>query len=96
MSAETLQEKPTREEMNRLSWHSRRGMLELDVLLIPFTQEVYPSLSSEQRVSYTALLACEDADLFVWFMRQEIPQDEHLANMVTMIIERARSQPPIH
>lgn len=29
-------------ELNRLFWHSRRGMLELDVLLVPFTQEVYP------------------------------------------------------
>ena len=26
-------------EINRLYWHSRRGMLELDVLLVPFTKE---------------------------------------------------------
>ena len=28
-------------ELNRLYWHSRRGMLELDVLLVPFVKEVY-------------------------------------------------------
>lgn len=30
-------------ELKRLYWHSRRGMLELDVLLVPFVQEVYPA-----------------------------------------------------
>ena len=31
-------------EMKRLFWHSRRGMLELDVLLLPFLQEAYSDL----------------------------------------------------
>ena len=30
-----------RTEFNRLSWHSRRGMLEIDVMLMPFTQHQY-------------------------------------------------------
>ncbi len=84
---------PSREEMNRLSWHSRRGMLELDVLLVPFTADVYPTLNQEQRVSYTDLLAQEDADLFVWFMAQGTPEDPRLAEMVTMIINHARATP---
>lgn len=29
-------------ELNRLFWHSRRGMLELDVLLVPFTRKSTP------------------------------------------------------
>ncbi len=36
-------------ELKRLYWHSRRGMLELDVLLVPFVQEVYPGLDAEDR-----------------------------------------------
>ena len=36
-------------ELNRLFWHSRRGMLELDVLLVPFVKEVYPSLDAEDQ-----------------------------------------------
>ena len=34
-------------ELNRLFWQSRRGMLELDVLLVPFVKEVYPGLDEE-------------------------------------------------
>ncbi|MCP6134009.1 succinate dehydrogenase assembly factor 2, partial [Klebsiella pneumoniae] len=55
-------------ELNRLFWHSRRGMLELDVLLVPFTQEVYPSLNETDRELYVRLLKCEDQDMFGWFM----------------------------
>src|SRR5690554_7350317 len=38
-------------EKKRLYWHSRRGMLELDVLLVPFLEEAYPSLDAEDRKS---------------------------------------------
>ena len=44
-------------ELNRLFWHSRRGMLELDVLLVPFTQEVYPTLNETDRELYVRLLS---------------------------------------
>ena len=86
----------TQEELNRLFWHSRRGMLELDVLLVPFSRDIYATLSDEDKVCYNELLACEDADLFVWFMRQEVPEDKQLAAMVDLIIERARSLTPVH
>ena len=37
-------------EMKRLFWHSRRGMLELDVLLVPFLQEAYPTLDAADQL----------------------------------------------
>ena len=89
-------QQPSQEEMNRLFWHSRRGMLELDVLLVPFSREVYPELSADDKATYNALLACEDADLFVWFMEKETPEEPRLAAMVSIILERARSLPPVH
>lgn len=87
---------PTQEEMNRLSWHSRRGMLELDVLLVPYTTDVYPTLSPEQRTTYAQLLACEDADLFTWFMEKETPPEPLLAEMVNMIVQHARASIPAY
>ena len=39
-------------ELKRLYWHSRRGMLELDVLLVPFVQEVYPGLDAEDQARF--------------------------------------------
>ena len=57
-------------ELNRLYWHSRRGMLELDVLLVPFVKEVYATLNDVDRECYRKLLECEDQDMFGWFMER--------------------------
>ena len=43
-------------ELKRLFWHSRRGMLELDVLLVPFVQEVYPGLPADDQARFRKLL----------------------------------------
>ncbi|MFT0867167.1 succinate dehydrogenase assembly factor 2 [Pseudomonas sp. CAM1A] len=77
-------------ELNRLFWHSRRGMLELDVLLVPFTQEVYPSLSEADRELYRRLLTCEDQDMFGWFMERNESEDPELQRMVRIILDRVQ------
>ncbi|AIZ31887.1 succinate dehydrogenase assembly factor 2 [Pseudomonas sp. K1(2024)] len=77
-------------ELNRLFWHSRRGMLELDVLLVPFTQEVYPSLSEADRELYRRLLTCEDQDMFGWFMERTESEDAELQRMVRIILDRVQ------
>ncbi|TLX54688.1 hypothetical protein DN824_09620 [Stutzerimonas nosocomialis] len=77
-------------ELNRLFWHSRRGMLELDVLLVPFVREVYADLDADDQARYRKLLACEDQDMFGWFMEREEPEDEDLRRMVRMILDRVQ------
>ncbi|MBP7824097.1 MAG: succinate dehydrogenase assembly factor 2 [Pseudomonas sp.] len=77
-------------ELNRLFWHSRRGMLELDVLLVPFVREVYAQLDAEDQARYRKLLACEDQDMFGWFMQREEPEDPDLRRMVKMILDRVQ------
>jgi antitoxin CptB len=75
---------------NRLCWHSRRGMLELDLVLGPFVKECYPHLSTEDQTRYEQLLTCEDQDLFSWFIGRVTPQDEDHAQIVDKILEFAR------
>lgn len=77
-------------EKKRLWWHSRRGMLELDVLLLPFLEQVYSDLSEDDQAKYRKLLDCEDPDLFKWFMQNGRPEDEDLAYMVDMILSRVQ------
>ena len=75
-------------ELKRLYWHSRRGMLELDVLLVPFVQEVYATLDADDQARYRKLLECEDQDMFGWFMQREEPEDPDLKRMVKMILDK--------
>ena len=77
-------------ERNRLYWHSRRGMLELDVLLVPFLEEAYPHLDAADQARYHKLLSSEDQDMFGWFMQRSVPEDPDLARIVKMILDRVQ------
>ena len=78
------------DQMRCLQWRSRRGMLELDVLLEPFTREALPELGDQDQQTYIQLLECEDPDLFSWFMSDQRPEDPALARMVDCVLERGR------
>ncbi|WP_088829080.1 succinate dehydrogenase assembly factor 2 [Marinobacter sp. es.048] len=77
-------------EFNRLWWHSRRGMLELDNLLIPFMEEAYRDLAADDQARYKKLLTREDNDMFEWFMQRSRPADPDLQRMVDIILKRVQ------
>lgn len=72
---------------NRVYWHSRRGMLELDVVLMPFARDIYPTLPAEEQALYRRLLESEDQDLFRWFMGHGTPEDAEFVRIVAFILE---------
>lgn len=80
------------QEVNRMRWAARRGMLELDLVLEPFVVHRYAELSDEDRQRFQNLMACEDQDLFAWFLRRQVPEDEELAQIVASILAFARSR----
>jgi len=77
-------------EVKRLYWHSRRGMWELDQLLVPFVEEQYLKLDEADRERYRLLLDCEDQDIFGWFMRRAEPGSADLKRIVELVLEHAR------
>lgn len=65
-----------REEWNRAQWASRRGLLELDLLLAPFVTEAFLELNAVLRQDYRELLFQDDQDLMEWIMgRTAITED---------------------
>lgn len=82
-SAESLRNK------NRLRWACRRGMLELDVLFMPFVEDAYDDLTEEQQEQFRVLLTCDDPDLFAWFMGHQ-PTPEVHKPMVDYILSRVK------
>lgn len=77
-------------EHNRLRWASRRGMLELDLILQPFVEDDYLSLGPSDQLRFQRLLECEDQELFAWFLRHAEPQDKDLKAIVRLVLN-ARS-----
>ncbi|TEW53144.1 succinate dehydrogenase assembly factor 2 family protein [Psychromonas sp. RZ22] len=76
--------------LSRLLWACRRGMLELDVLFMPFVKEAYSGLSATHKLYFQRLLTCEDPELFAWFMGHEKCPDPQLAEIVDVIIKRVK------
>ncbi|MBB1415679.1 succinate dehydrogenase assembly factor 2 [Pseudoalteromonas sp. SG44-1] len=74
----------------RIRWACRRGMLELDVLFMPFVDEAFDSLSVQQQAVLQRLLEADDPDLFVWFMGHQECKDPELKQMVQLILDRVR------
>ena len=76
---------------SRLLWACRRGMLELDVLFMPFVTDKFDCLSDIDKLSLQRLLACEDPELFTWFMGHAVCPDLELAKMIDVILQRNKA-----
>ncbi|HAU4912655.1 TPA: succinate dehydrogenase assembly factor 2, partial [Aeromonas hydrophila] len=50
-------------EKSRLKWACRRGMLELDVIFMPFFEHEFDGLSEAEQQTFIRLLECEDPEL---------------------------------
>lgn len=48
----------------RLRWACRRGMLELDLILLPFFENQFSQLSTTEQQAFVALLAEADQDIY--------------------------------
>ncbi|HEY3698516.1 MAG TPA: succinate dehydrogenase assembly factor 2 [Spongiibacteraceae bacterium] len=73
-------------DYRRIYWASRRGMLELDLVLMPFIEQRLRLLSAIDQQRYANLLECEDTELFAWFLQRQRPQDLELAAIVDIVL----------
>ena len=73
-------------QRNRLRWRSRRGMLELDLLLLPFFDAAFDTLPEPEQAAFARLLEQEDPVLQQWFSGNLIPEDPELARLVQQIL----------
>lgn len=73
--------------MNRfkIEWECRRGMRELDKLIMPFYQQYFDELSESQQQIFVEMLSYSDPELFRWFMNQLPAPTADLQAMVELI-----------
>nr|WP_189644628.1 succinate dehydrogenase assembly factor 2 [Luteimonas gilva] len=76
-------------ELKRLRWRCRRGMRELDQLMLRYLDRAWPQDSEARRGVFLRLLDCEDDKLWRWFMGHDVPEDAEIAALV----ERIRQLP---
>ena len=69
----------------RLKWRSRRGMLELDLMLSRFVAVSLDKLDAQKLSAYEILLENIDPDLFNWLMGYQTPNSMELQEIVAYI-----------
>ncbi|EEX49566.1 TPR repeat protein [Pasteurella multocida] len=69
----------------RIEWDCRRGMLELDKVIMPFYQQHFDQLPDAQKDVFIRLLACTDLQLFSWFFNRGQASDPELQQMINYI-----------
>lgn len=77
--------------LQQVFWHSRRGMLELDLLLVPFTTEAFTTLSVQDQLLYIDFLEQEDQDLFKWLMGREQPSEARFTSIIAQILAHSKA-----
>jgi len=73
----------------QLRWQCRRGMRELDQLLLRFLENEYPAAGEAQKSAFRELLALPDPELIGYLLGGQIPVDANIANVVSRIQNRA-------
>ena len=71
----------------RLLWRSRRGLLELELLLRPFAEAEAAALTQPQLAQYAQLLEHDDLDIYDWLCGRGEPSADGLRAIVRRIRE---------
>ncbi len=74
-------------ELRRLRWRCRRGMRELDQLMLRYLDGRWPQADEAERSLFLRLLDSEDDKLWRWFMGREVPQEAELDAIVQRILD---------
>jgi antitoxin CptB len=62
--------------IRQLCWRSKRGLLELELLLLPFADACLGELSRDELAQYGRLLECEDLDLYDWLRGRNVADED--------------------
>lgn len=70
----------------RLRWRCRRGMRELDVLLLDYLDRVYPGAGPGQQQAFERLLELQDPELLGYIIgRADLPADGGLRDVLASL-----------
>lgn len=75
-------------EESRLRWQCRRGMRELDELLVRYLEDEYPRSSEDDKAAFCAVLALADPELNAYLLQRQTPSSEPIARVINRILRR--------
>ena len=72
----------------KILWQCRRGLWELDQILLPFVENDFEHLNKEDQLLFQKLLQYEDIELFDIFVNKIQPIDNEFRDLTVLIIDK--------
>ncbi|VFP83214.1 succinate dehydrogenase assembly factor 2 [Candidatus Erwinia haradaeae] len=72
-------------DKSRIHLACYRGMRELDLLIMPFFQYEFDTLSVDEKNLFVYLLEHDDPQLLRWLINSEVPEDVNLKKIIERI-----------
>ncbi len=76
---------------NQLRWACRRGLLELDLLLNSYMDNVYGQLTDSEKRQFITLLDMQDQEMYEMLTGKTSPNDKELADLLERIRDCMRN-----
>jgi antitoxin CptB len=73
-------------EIRRLEWRCRRGMKELDLMLLRYLREQHSQASGDEKAAFEEFLELPDPDLVRYLIAGEIPSEPRLAALCRSLL----------
>lgn len=74
-------------EFAKLQWRCRRGMRELDGLLLRYLTQRYSLASTIEQQRFQTLLTLPDIELYRYFIGQKQPNNTEILAMINVILQ---------
>jgi antitoxin CptB len=71
----------------RLRWQCRRGLRELDVLLIRYLDRRFEQADARERAAFERLLDLQDPQIMALVIGRDVPADSDLANVLARLTQ---------
>jgi len=73
-------------EESRLRWQCRRGMRELDDLLIRYLETRFAAADADEKAAFQAVLELSDPELNGYLLQRQTPSSESIARVINSIL----------
>jgi antitoxin CptB len=78
--------RPLDEEGRKLEWRCRRGMQELDILLLRYLRERLPPASTAERAAFAEFLELPDPQIARYLIAGDVPDDPRHAELCRSVL----------
>ena len=70
----------------KILWQCRRGLWELDAILVPFVEQSFNDLNEEEIDKFRKFLSYEDIEMFDILVNKKVYEDQELESIIERIL----------